>query len=57
VGPCKISFWNSSRAEVFPEDDSLFDMTPPKPDPRPALSFTQEQLGLLQTLIKAMPKG
>jgi len=57
VGPCKISFWNSSRAEIFPEDDSLFDMTPPKPDPRPALSFTQEQLGLLQTLIKAMPKG
>jgi hypothetical protein len=45
------------RAEFFPEDDSLFDMTPPKPDTRPALSFTQEQLGLLQTLIKAMSKG
>lgn len=45
------------RAKFFPEDDSLFDMTGPKADTRPETSFTQEQLGLLQTLIRAVSKS
>lgn len=42
------------RAEFFPEDDSLFDMTGPKPDTRPETTFTDDQRALLKALFKSM---
>jgi hypothetical protein len=44
------------RAEFFPEDDSLFDMSGPASDTRPETTFTESQRALLQTMFSAITK-
>jgi hypothetical protein len=45
------------RAKFFPEDDSLFDMTAPKPDTRPETTLTPEMRALLRNLFEAMAQA
>ena len=45
------------RAQYFPQDETLFDMTVPETDPRPETTLTPDMQRLLQSLFQAMAKA